>query len=710
MTRYITCYNEWRIKLHSSRKGPAAVAMNENDSGNENGNSSSSKSSSDKPPQRGKNGKPPLTLGPVSNLEEHVRSDWWRGIFNSLYLKTDADVVEDQKITREEVELVVGALKLSPDDRILDLCCGQGRHSLEMARRGLKNVDGLDRSHYLIQRAKGIARREGLNVKFREGDARKLPYPADTFDVVVILGNSFGYFETVQDDLRVLKEVCRVLKPWGRLLIDVADGEYLREHFQSRSWEWIDKKHFVCRERSLSVDNQRLISREVISDVEKGVIADQFYAERLYTGPSITRLMKEAGFTDTTIHSSISPNSQRNQDLGMMEQRIIMTTVVRKEWSLVKRKAGDLIRNVAVLLGDPSKPDKLKPSSVFDDDDFYTIDQLKDALRELKDYEFTYINNHDTLYQDLSKSTGKIDFIFNLCDEGYNNDPRKELHIASLLEMLDIPYTGAAPQGLAYCYDKSLVRGIAKEMGIPVPEAFFIKPEDTTFEMPFPFPVIVKPNFGDSSFGITQRSVANTLEELLNAISEIREKFGYEKPILVEEFLTGKDLSLGLIGNPPTAYTVLPITEEDYSAVPAHLPRICGYEAKWMPDSPYWNIKSIPANIPDDAEKTIVECSLKLFERLECRDYARIDWRLSAGGEPKMLEVNPNPGWCWDGHLCKMAKWAGLTYTEMLEAILKAAEQRIGLAKPDDQKKDDEPAGKIILPPTEKITTGTVYA
>ncbi len=85
-------------------------------------------------------------------------------------------------------------------------------------------------------------------------------------------------------------------------------------------------------------------------------------------------------------------------------------------------------------------------------------------------------------------------------------------------------------------------------MGIPVPEAFFIKPEDTTFELPFGFPIIVKPNFGDSSFGITQRSVANTLEELLNAISEIREKFGYEKPILVEEFLTGKDLSLGLIG------------------------------------------------------------------------------------------------------------------------------------------------------------------
>jgi len=669
------------------------------------------KSASDKPPQRGKNGKLPHTLGPVKNLEEHVRSDWWRGIFNSLYLKTDADVVEDNKITREEVDLIVGALNLAPDDRILDLCCGQGRHCLEMARRGLQNVEGLDRSHYLIQRAKANARKENLNVKFREGDARKLPYASDSFDVVVILGNSFGYFDTVNDDLRVLKEVCRVLKPWGRLLIDVADGEYLRQHFQSRSWEWIDKKHFVCRERSLSADGQRLISREVINNVEKGVLADQFYAERLYTGESIGRLIREAGFNDASFHSSITPNSQRNQDLGMMEQRIILTTMVRKEWTQQKRKLKETARTVVVLLGDPSKPDRLKPSSVFDDDDFYTIDQLKDALRELPDYQFIYLNDHDTLIQDLTRLQGKIDFIFNLCDEGYNNDPRKELHVASLLDMLELPYTGAAPQGLAYCYDKSLVRGISKEMGIPVPKAFFIKPEDTTFDLAFSFPVIVKPNFGDSSFGITQRSVANTLEELLNAISEIREKFGYEKPILVEEFLTGKDLSVGIIGNPPSAYNVLPITEEDYSAVPDSLPRLCGYEAKWMPDSPYWKIKSIPADLTDDQEKTIVECSLKLFDRLECRDYARIDWRVDAEGNPKMLEVKPNPGGCWDGHLCKMAKYANMTYSDMLGAILKATEQRLGLQA--DKKDEDIPVSTktLVLPTSEKIAVSTtLYA
>jgi D-alanine-D-alanine ligase len=667
------------------------------------------KVSADKPPQRGKNGKPPRKiLGPVPNLEEYVHPDWWRAIFNSLYLKTDADVVDDQKITRQEVDLFSEILKISPEDKILDLCCGQGRHSLELARRGFKYVEGLDRSHYLIQKAKGYEKKEGLNVKLREGDARKLPYLPDTFDVTLILGNSFGYFDTIQDDLRVLKEVFKVLKPWGRLLVDVTDGQYLREHFQPRSWEWIDKKHFVCRERSRSLDAQRLISREVIAHVEKGVIADQFYAERLYTKESLTELMKAAGFTDISFHGEISPDSQRNQDLGMMEKRIIVTAVVKKEWTPLKKKPKEAAENVVVILGDPSKPDPLKPLAIFDEDDLYTIDQLKSALRELsagstgKDYQFTYLNSHDTLIPDLIKLVGKVDLVFNLCDEGYSNDPRKELHIPALLEKLEIPYTGAGPQCIAYCYDKSLVRGIAKEMGIPVPEAFFIKPEDTIFELPFSFPVIVKPNFGDASFGITQRSVAGSLEELLNGVSEIREKFGYEKPILVEEFLPGKDLSVGIIGNPPSSYSVLPIIEEDYSGLPESLPKICGYEAKWLPDSPYWNIKSVRANLPEETEKLIIEWCLKLFGRLGCRDYCRFDWRLDAEGNPKLLEVNPNPGWCWDGHIAKMAKIAGMSYGEMLGAFLRAAEQRLGIQM-SWKREEEHSKSAPVAPATDKI-------
>jgi len=632
----------------------------------------------DKPPQQEeKNAQQTKILGPVLNLEEHVRPDWWRNIFNVLYLKTDADVVDDQNITRKEVDLFSGILKLSLDDKVLDLCCGQGRHSLELARRGFNHVKGLDHSHYLIQKAKARAKKEYLNIKFKEGDARKLPYTTDAFDAVMILGNSFGYFETIKDDLLILKEVFRVLKPWGRLLIDVSDGEYLKKGFQPRSWEWIDKRHFVCRERSLSLDKQRLITREVITHAEKGVIVDQFYAERLYSRKNMSELLEKAGFNEIVIHGEMLTDSQKNQDLGMMKKRIIITAVARKEWTPIKWKKENV--DVVVILGDPLKPDILKPMCVFDDDDIHTIDQMKSALRELNGYQFTYLNNHDSLFNDLIKLKPKIDFVFNLADEGYNNDANKELHIPSLLEMFAIPYTGSGPQCLAFCYDKSLVRGIAKEMGISVPNALLINPEDTSFEFPFGFPVLIKPNFGDSSFGITQKSAANNIEEFVNAISEIRERFGYEKPILAEELLSGKDLSVGIIGNPPESYMVLPITEEDYSALPSELPKICGYEAKWLPESPYWNIKSIPALLPEKIKKLIIEWCLKLFERLGCKDYCRFDWRLDANGNPKLLEVNPNPGWCWDGHLAKMAKIQGTSYGEMLQTILRAAEKRLGI-------------------------------
>jgi D-alanine-D-alanine ligase len=106
------------------------------------------------------------------------------------------------------------------------------------------------------------------------------------------------------------------------------------------------------------------------------------------------------------------------------------------------------------------------------------------------------------------------------------------------------------------------------------------------------------------------------------------------------------------------------------------LPKICGYEAKWLQDSPYWKIKSVPAKLPENIESFVIECCMKLFTRLECRDYARFDWRLSSNGTPKLLEVNPNPGWCWDGHLAKMSKIADIDYNKMLELIIDAAAKR----------------------------------
>jgi D-alanine-D-alanine ligase len=621
------------------------------------------------PPSR-----PAKTMGPVDNLEQHLHPEWWKRIFNAIYLKTDADVVEDDVITKNEIELFKTILGLKNGDSLLDLACGQGRHLIELGQCGEFNLFGIDRSRYLIQRGKSASRKKGLSINFKEGDARKLPYSTDTFDFVTILGNSFGYFETSEDDLKILKEVFRILKPNGKLLMDVADGAFLRDNFTARSWEWIDKKYFVCRERSLASDNERLISREVVTHTEKGVVVDQFYAERLYTKEILAQLIENVGFKNTESHGNLAVDSIRNQDLGMMANRFILTTSAVKEWTPKKSKKA--IKNVVVILGDPKLKDIIKPDAKFDSDDFETIEKLRIALSKLDNYKFSYINNHSTVITDLQKLKGKVDLVFNLCDEGFENDAKKELHVPSLLEIMRFPYTGSNPQTLAYCYDKSLIRGIATEIGVPVADAFVITAEENLYELNIPFPVIAKPNFGDSSFGITQKNVAYSIEELANAILQIRTQFDYNNPILVEEFLTGAEISVGIIGNSDN-YTVLPIIEEDYSELPEGLPKICGYEAKWMTDSPYMQtLRSIRASLPQAVEQEVINHSLKLFRRLDCKDYCRFDWRLNSQGEPKLLEVNPNPGWCWDGHLAKMSSHGGMDYSQMLNAILCAAELR----------------------------------
>ena len=227
-------------------------------------------------------------------------------------------------------------MNIAKEDKILDVCCGQGRHIIELARRGYKDVTGIDYSNFLLQTGKKNAQKDGLNVKFKQSDARTITFPSDSFDVVTILGNSIGYFESSNDDIRVLKNIYRILKRHGKILIDITDGDYIRKNYQPRSWEWIDKKYFVARERSLSLDQQRLISREVIVQVDKGVLVDQFYAERLYSPEYITQILKEAGFINIQNHGNISPVSQRNQDLGMMETRLIFTAIADKPIPKVK--------------------------------------------------------------------------------------------------------------------------------------------------------------------------------------------------------------------------------------------------------------------------------------------------------------------------------------------------------------------------------------
>jgi D-alanine-D-alanine ligase len=617
----------------------------------------------------------PRTLGPVSDLEHHLPADWWKSLFNSLYLKTDGDVVEREENTVEEVDLLIKATGIERNDRILDLCCGQGRHTLELAQRGYKHVVGLDRSRYLIRLARRRAAHACLSATFHEGDARRLRLPPNSFDCVVVLGNSFGYFEREEDDVAVLKAILRVLRSRGQLVLDVVDGEWARQNFEPRSWEWIDQNHFVCRERALASDSQRLVSREVVVHAERGVIADQFYAERLYPRDRITALLEQTGFESIRDHGLLFAGSDRNQDLGMMARRMYLTMQAPRKTDRTVRK-GSRVQDVTVLLGDPSLPDVVKRGGRFTTEDLDTVKRLKDALAELDGYRFTFIDNHASLVSLLRGQPPE--FVLNLCDEGFNNDAFMELHVPSFLEMLGVPYSGAGPACLATCYNKAAVSGYAQSLDIPVPLETYFNPDDQAATIPSTFPALVKPNKGDASVGITQQAVVNTPGELMEYLREVR-KLLPNRAVLIQDFLPGVEYGVALIGNPGYGFRQLPILEVDYSGLPDGLPHILGYESKWLPDSPYWSmIRYQETTADEDTKRQLYDCSRLLFERLDCRDYARFDFRTDASGTVKLLEVNPNPGWCWDGKLNMMAGFDGMRYADLLAEILRVARERNG--------------------------------
>ena len=620
------------------------------------------------------------TLGPVSDLERHLPSDWWQSLFNAVYLRTDGDVVENEANTQQEVGLLVRALGLEPNDRILDLCCGQGRHSLELARRSFRNVTGLDRSRYLIRLARRRAKASGLDVRFREGDARRFAVPEGSIDCVIVMGNSFGYFDREEDDLAVLSAVKRALRSHGKLAIDLADGDWMRQNFEPRSWEWIDQNQFVCRERSLSSDGDRLVSREVVVHAERGVVADQFYGERLYSRSRIQDLLGRAGFTDTRVHDKVEALSTRGVDLGMMARRNFLTARAPGKPSQ-KRTKGVLLPDVTVLLGDPRVPDTVKKNGVFNDEDLETIAKLKDALAELDGYRFTYLDNHETLLADLRGQ--RPDFVLNFCDEGFNNDALMELHVPALLDVLCVPYSGAGPGALGLCYNKALVRAIAASCDIPVPLETYCDADDQAATIPSIFPAMIKPCLGDSSIGITKDAVVDSPGHAIAYLSELRRTLP-GRPVLIQEFLSGAEYSVALLGNPGVGLTALPVLEVDYRGLAPSLPKILGYESKWLPESAYWkNVRYREAELGEDLRRDLFDWSTILFERLGCRDYARFDFRADSAGMVKLLEVNPNPGWCWDGKVNLMAGFAGHRYANLLCLILETAQQRVALSTGD---------------------------
>ena len=255
-----------------------------------------------------------------------VAHDWWKTLFDEVYLVTDAPFVCNPALTKREVDVIEEVLRLRPCARILDVCGGHGRHALELARRGYRYLTVLDYSDFMLDRGRLEAVASGLSVTFCQGDAQAMALPAASFDVVLLMANSFGYFIDAADDHRVLAEVARILTADGRFLLDLIDRDMALRHFCPESWHEATDDIVVCWKRELVHDVIRV--RELVLSRATGLLRDRAYAERLYSPESIHQLLTGVGFRDIVIqHGAFVYDPDQSTDYGLATNRMLVTAV-----------------------------------------------------------------------------------------------------------------------------------------------------------------------------------------------------------------------------------------------------------------------------------------------------------------------------------------------------------------------------------------------
>ncbi len=265
----------------------------------------------------------------------------------------------------------------------------------------------------------------------------------------------------------------------------------------------------------------------------------------------------------------------------------------------------------------------------------------------------------------------KADLVFNLF-EGFDGRPETEAMLADILSELGLPYTGCPGAALALALDKIKTKKLLEASGIDTPRFQLLSPE-TPSMFHLSYPCIVKPCGEHASHGLSEKSVVNDPVSLQEQVARVSELFGGQAS--VEEFLEGREFNITVLGD--GAFSALPVSEIVYS-LPAAMPRILTFAAKWEPGSVYFEgTKAIcPAKIDARLEQQIVDSARTVFKLIGCRGYARVDMRMDSENRLKVLEANPNPDISPDTGAARQAKAAGLTYKEFIEKIVRLALER----------------------------------
>jgi len=251
-----------------------------------------------------------------------VNNDWWKDLFDEIYLLTDARSVCDENLTRQEVNFLEKILDLNKNDAILDLCGGQGRHALELSRRGFINVTVLDYSRYLVEQGNKSARQEGLRTNFVQGDARYPGFRQQSFQFIIVMASSFGYFVDEAEDKKIVQEGYRLLRPGGTFLLDLPDRDYLMKNFKPFSRHKLNDDIIVERERELVDDI--IFSRETVMSGNRNHIRTKTYCTRLYSPEKITQLLSSIGFSRINCERDFMSRGNKG-DFGCMTNRMVVT-------------------------------------------------------------------------------------------------------------------------------------------------------------------------------------------------------------------------------------------------------------------------------------------------------------------------------------------------------------------------------------------------
>lgn len=263
------------------------------------------------------------------------------------------------------------------------------------------------------------------------------------------------------------------------------------------------------------------------------------------------------------------------------------------------------------------------------------------------------------------------DVVFNLF-EGTGDRGNTETYVTGVLEWLRLPFTGSPSRALCLSHCKHLAKYLFQAAGLPTP-AFFVAERAPVKACPLDWPVIVKPAQEHASVGLDQQSVVTDLDKLNARIASLLERYG--PPILVEEFIRGRELNVALIEVPEMR--ALPVSEIVFQNDASRWP-IVTYDAKWKPGSreDLATPPRYPAEVATDLAQELEAIARKAYMLLGCRDYARCDFRVSESGQPCLLEVNPNPDFNPEAGLTHALGTAGITHAQFSVQLVENALRR----------------------------------